>query len=170
MNTCSYLISLDPGATTGWAIFRYGILIACGRCKHEQLHEKLEQHWSTDDALDTLVVVEHPVIYPGGKAEVPDNDIVVLGVRAGELKGPFDYFGCHTKYVKPRNWKGTLPKAKKGQTYIIEKRVLKMANDEEKKLIYSTMSARAKHPDHNMIDAIGIGMNEQGRIYQGEAI
>lgn len=114
-------------------------------------------------AASLLVLVESQMIYPNGKAEVPDNDIVKLARKAGELAGWYSVLGTRREYVLPRTWKGTVPKA------IVEKRVLAVLDEQETLLIYSTMSARAKKLDHNMVDAVGIGLWRLGRKYRGEA-
>ena len=122
---------------------------------------------------DLVVLVESQKIYPIGKKQkkggIPDNDVVILARRAGELAGAYRMAGAEREYVLPRDWKGTIPKPKNGEQYIIEKRALAVLDERETQLIYSTKSARAKSLDHNLIDAVGIGLWRLGRKYRGEA-
>lgn len=161
------LITIDPGAKTGWAFFIDGRLRGCGTWPIA----RMMREWCAPPQ-GALVLLEHPVLYPNDgnkkKANVPDNDVVRLGVRTGELGGRFFTGGAEIEYEYPRSWKGNIGKPAPGKQYIIEKRVMRVLDDEESKLIYSTMSARAKSPNDNMIDAVGLGLWKLGRKYLGE--
>jgi hypothetical protein len=166
-----YVCSIDPGRTaTGWALFRDSRLVACGKDSAETL---LDGHkLRTIVPSYSVVVIERPIIYPNGKKnDKPDNDILQLGILAGEYRGYCRMLQCSTEYVLPKSWKGTIGKPKnKNETYIIEERVLKVLDEAERKLVYSTKSTRAKKLDHNTIDGIGIGLWAVGRKYRGEVL
>jgi hypothetical protein len=162
------LLAIDPGGVTGWAYFQQTRLALCGFWPLE----KALSSWCVPPGSVDVVLVERPQIYRGEKKKTaaPDADIITLAVRAGQLAGRYLGGGARSvEYVLPHGWKGNLPKPKAGETYIVQKRVLAVLEEEEKRLIYSSMSARAKKPDHNMIDAIGIGLWRLERKYCGEA-
>jgi hypothetical protein len=159
------LLAIDPGGTTGWAYFVEGKLTLCGAWPLE----RMSSEWCVPLGILDVVLVERPMIYPGAKAEAPDNDIVTLALRAGQLGGRYGSGGASLEYVLPRTWKGNLPKPAPGVQYVVEKRVLKVLDLSESRLLYSTMSARARKLDHNMVDAVGIGLWRLERKYRGEA-
>lgn len=159
------LLAVDPGGTTGWAYFDEGRLTLCGAWPLA----KMFGAWCVPPTLVDVVLVERPMIYPGAKAEAPDNDVVQLAIRAGQLAGRFSGGGAGAvEYVLPRTWKGNLPKPAPGAVYVVEKRAFAVLDPAESMLLYSTKSARAKRLDHNMIDAVGIGLWRLERKYRGE--
>lgn len=61
----------------------------------------------------TIVIVEHPVIYPVEKQKGDPNDIVRLAAVGGVvgtacIVGASS--GCKLEFVEPRRWKGSVPK------------------------------------------------------------
>lgn len=143
------LLAIDPGNDSGWALFFGGMLIACGLGgEPTPLAPKID-----------LLVVEHPVIYPGGKTRSP-NDIVKLAVNAGEWMGRFKGRATNTRYVEPRDWKGTI------DGDLCNARVMARLADHEKQVVddaVRTQRIPAKKI-HNMIDAVGLGLFVQGRF------
>ena len=92
------------------------------------------------------------MIYPFGKGKGDPNDLIEVALIAGMLTGAmymrtpeFDL-----KYVKPRTWKGTAPK------HITNERTLAQLTPVELERL--PRRPRAKDYDHNMLDAIGIGI------------
>lgn len=134
------LLAVDPGADAGWAFFDDGRLIGCGLGTPRQ------------DRPDR-VVIEKPMIYPGGRQEVPPNDLITLAVRAGEVGGAFRALGAVVDYVLPRTWKnGPIPKD------VMHKRILRRLDDAERALIDVAGRGMAPSKRHNMLDAVGIGL------------
>jgi len=149
-----YLLTIDPGAVTGWALFEDGILVACGYGRKE----KILPVSLLGKRKRGLVVVEVPVIYPDHKQEKPPQDILRVGVLAGRYLGSYAAWGHETEEVVPKTWKGTISKPKRAsQMYLITRRVLKLCTAEEAILLKKTKSARAKQLNHNVVDAVGMG-------------
>lgn len=148
------LVTFDPGTTTGWAVFRHRKLIACGYASKVKIWK--EPVWKYVKR-GSLVVVEFPIYYGSAKERNPEA-IVRNSAMAGEILGYCRAKGAKCeKLSPPRKWKGTIPKPRRGETYIIEQRLFLALSTEECQLIKQTKSARATRLDHNMIDAVGIG-------------
>lgn len=108
------ILSIDPGASTGWAVverdhLRGPKILASGQCS---IHSLRPVRDLVRGLGITGGVCEVPRIYPGrGKAD-PD-DIVTLSVRLGvaigflgpEVQGTWTWRGVH-----PMAWKGQVPK------------------------------------------------------------
>lgn len=148
------ILCIDPSVVsnrTGWAIFTPpGVLVACGKIAAPAA-------W-LDGVIDA--VLEKPVIYPHGRTPNP-NDIVKLAVAVGELAGVLAASGVRTRYVGPREWKGTLD----GDTCC--RRVWGRLRPEEQAVAapFAPPPAPAKvggGKDH-VLDAIGIGLHAVGR-------
>lgn len=154
--TPKWLIAIDPGGTTGWAVFRRGKLVACGYASLKKLWTA--PVWDYVKKKGAVVVVEIPMFYGSVKEKNPQA-ILRNGIVGGEVKGMCRANGATVKEITPpRKWKGTIPKPGPGETYIIETRVLQASTPKELELIKQTKkSARAAGLNNNMIDAIGIG-------------
>lgn len=135
------LIAIDPGKTTGWALFMGGKL--CVAAPSVQ---------SASIAGPFEVIIELPRIYPGGGKGDP-NDIVDLAVLVGKFAERYKSGTVHL--VTPRQWKGNVPKK------IHQPRILKKLSPEE--LAVMPKRPRAKDYDHNMVDAVGLGLFHLGR-------
>lgn len=144
------LLSIDPGANTGWAIFDGQALVACGRGSPSS-----EQLQGVTEAL-----LEHPVIYPRGGTRNP-NDIVKLAVTTGEIAGILRANRIDVRYVEPRAWKGTID----GDACC--RRVWSRLSDVERQGPGAKWRPEERGPvkggkDH-VLDAIGIGLHAVGR-------
>jgi hypothetical protein len=146
------LLAIDPSSAvtrTGWAIFDDGRLVACGKGAPPP-------EW-----LEGVVeaVLEHPVIYPGGRTANP-NDIVKLAVSMGEMAGALEAHGVRTRYVEPRAWKGTIDPA------ACCRRVWRRL-DEAEAAVAEAFKPEAegdiKGGKDHVLDAIGIGLQAVGR-------
>lgn len=96
-------LAIDPGASTGWAVFHGRALAGVG----------VWQRGAPRVAADELnVIIECPMIYP--RSPVPPNDIVRLALRVGRLAERVlrDHAPKHVDLfmVLPRDWKGQVPK------------------------------------------------------------
>lgn len=142
------ILAVDPGATTGWAYFHpTGKLSCAGYEKH-----KLFLGYCFDDE-DLELVVEIPRVYPyGGKGD--PNDLIDLAVKAGEIRGRFSW--QRSIEAHPATWKGSVPKD------VHHRRVLAALSAEEVALLPKT--PRSKKYDHNMLDAVGLGLWHLGRL------
>jgi hypothetical protein len=143
------LLAIDPGETSGWAVFDAGRLEACGIGDVPTPTPKT--------AAEVEVCIERPMIYPHGKSENP-NDLITLAVNAGEHGGRLRHAGCRAaRYIRPFEWKGNTPK------HISHQRIWAKLNDAERSLVDVAGKGMAPGKRHNMLDAIGIGLFVLGR-------
>ena len=145
------LLSIDPGADLGWALFdpnaqpnprprftHQGLLVACG----------FRQFPSTWPAKITRLVVERPHT---GQTRARKKDVITLALRAGEVAGIWSYItGIVPEYFEPATWKGSISKT------ISVARTRAKLYPEELRLIAGLKLPKAK--EHNVLDAIGIGL------------
>lgn len=138
------LIAIDPGEQTGWAIFKAGgELHSCGLFTSAlDLYAKV--------GLVSKAIIEIPQIYP--KDPVPPNDLIKLALTAGGYKLELERHGVRVETVKPREWKGQVPKA------IHHKRIAAALRTDETMVVQHKLSCIAKSYQHNVWDAIGLGM------------
>lgn len=130
------LLAIDPGLTTGWAVFIGGVLETCGTVK-PVLWETLAV------PPGGFVTIEEPTIYPHSKAD-PAN-VMALQLKVGELKHLFESRGYKVELVQPRTWKGGTPKE------IHNARTLN-------KLTSVELARIPAKRTHDTIDAIGLGL------------
>lgn len=148
------LISIDPGFRYfGYSIFSENKIIYADLSKVESdqweawegqpplfthLKDIVEsQTWSQRKA-----VIEFPQVYQ----ETPNpNDIVKLASACGAYTAILQSLGFEVIWVKPKEWKGTVPKD------VMLKRILAKIEESEYPCIM-------KPKDHNVIDAIGVGL------------
>jgi hypothetical protein len=144
------LLAIDPGADSGWAVFFGRMLVECGLGDSPRF-----------DALRTAqldnLVIERPVIYPGGRTKSP-NDVVTLALNAGEWAGRYKGIGTRVRYVEPRTWKGTL------DPDVCNVRILACLDSGETDVYRDATRKVPKRKQHNVIDAIGIGLYACGRF------
>lgn len=143
------LLAVDPGADAGWAHFdpEQRRLVACG----------LNEQFMT--AHVARVVIERPMIYPGGRQKARPADIIKLATRAGEWGGlGRAFFGVEPEYVEPAKWKGgSVPKS------IHHARIWAVLSVDEQTVVSKAAAGIAPSKRHNLMDAIGIGLYAVGR-------
>lgn len=137
------LLAIDSGANTGWALFdSAGALRACGL-------KVMPDEWPEPI---TRIVVERPHT---GRTHARAKDIITLAIRAGEVGGIWSYItGVTPEYIEPSRWKGQVPKKRMNE--IVEAKL----TPQELKLLNNI---RPKSAQHNVLDAIGIGLFLVGR-------
>lgn len=151
------LVCFDPGQTVGVSVWIKQKLVFCGYGKIDKyLDQKniLNNVYSGDLAGGTLIV-ERPMSYSlkGKRMLVNPNDLLQTDFRAGLLSGYYLGMGMDLEEIRPPSlWKGQVPDD------VILERVLEKTSDKERELIGEAKSARAKKLDHNMVDAIGMGL------------
>lgn len=143
------LVALDPGDATGWAFFEEGLLVAAGCSKPDDICDDVPRGALRAD----IVVIELPQNWPG---KTPITSIITLAVRVGTFKERWERYGASVELVWPTTWKGSVPKK------IHNDRVLEALSAAERKLL--PKRPRAKDFDHNMLDAVGIGLWKLGRM------
>ena len=141
------LLAIDPGRTTGWAYFFDGQLQKAWACSQE---EALVAQLHVSDVL-----IEKPCWY-GKDNKVDANDLISLGVFVGQLKQLYESRDAMVGLVLPVTWKGTVPKK------IHNERVLDALTSEER--LRLPFRLRAKDYDHNMLDAVGLGLWKLRRL------
>lgn len=107
------VVAFDPGATTGVATLYRGAV---------SLRSIASDDYSaiyTECVGASVVVIERPVIYPGGRTRNP-NAVLDTAIRAGEIAGAARGYGCSVVYVTPREWGGAVPKKIKHRRVVPE--------------------------------------------------
>ena len=146
------LIAVDPGVVTGFAFFVGGKLLSAKTCSVEEFRMLIENEtplsWQNSrKPHESVCVIELPQIYPGQQQKGDQNDLITLAVAVGRYVEIAKACGFQTRLVKPREWKGQLPKD------VCWSRVKDTLSFEELARIPKLPKSRA----HNMHDAIGIG-------------
>lgn len=144
------LIAIDPGKVTGVAVFDDGGALRCASvCVAEEqctmFIENAAPIRQGKFAGDCLIEV--PQVYPGQQQKGDQNDLIKLAVMVGRYADRATFFGFRVTLVKPREWKGQLPKD------VCWRRVRETLTDDE----LGKMDKIPKSRAHNMHDAIGLG-------------
>lgn len=142
------ILAIDPGSDMGWALFDEGRLISCGV-------------GTPDGAALHIgrVVLERPMIYPGGRQRARPRDVITLALRAGEAAGLYARrYGVEPEYFEPDVWKGGSI-AKEAH----HPRVWKRLSQAEHEIVSKAATTVPEKKRHNMLDAIGIGLFALGR-------
>lgn len=134
----SYLLTVDPGVNAcGWAVWINGTLDEVG--------------YGDPPAGDSLVI-EVPQIYRGVKSRGDPNDLIWVAFEAGRVAGR-----CRdVEAVLPRRWKGTIRKE------VMVRRILSKLTDAELQKLKGLGLPPSK--EHNVCDAVGIGLWKLGRL------
>lgn len=99
---------------------------------------------------------ERMQVYRQGKQKGRDpNDLIPLAAIVGGVS----LCAREPTWFVPRDWKYTMPKAKTGEEYIIERRVNERLSESERLNIRDAGAL-----SHNVYDAIGIGLFHLGRF------
>lgn len=141
------MISIDPGVNgCGVAVFNNDTkeLEAC-------YYDTVDETAYSGTWLD-LVVIELPQVYMGSKSKGDPNDLIRVAFAAGRCIGACPKF----ETVSPRKWKGTIKKK------AMLKRILSRLSDEELGLLKGLGLPTTE--EHNVVDAIGIGLWKVGRL------
>ena len=140
------LIAIDPGNTTGWATFSpvTGLLHYAGTTS-------VEAWLAEDDRPYSTLIIEIPQVYRAGQSVGDPNDLIKVAVNAGQWIERFSRRGATVRKVLPKDWKGQVSKE------IHNRRVLALLTADEKTRILPSH-------DHNMVDAIGLGLFHLKRL------
>lgn len=142
------LIAIDPGKATGFAHFEGDTLMSARVCTEEECLVQIENaaplraHKPAGDCI-----IEIPQIYPGQQQKGDQNDLIKLAVMVGRYADRATAEGFRVRLVKPREWKGQLPKE------VCWRRVRETLTPAE----LDNMEKVSKSRAHNMHDAIGLG-------------
>jgi hypothetical protein len=149
------LLTFDPAAHhVAWASFREARLEGCGLIR-ERVAPTLEMKFRASEKWAPMrAVVELPQVYNRRGAGDP-NDLIAVAVTVGRIAqalGPL----TPCEFVHPHDWKGSVPK--KVMLGRIEKRL------DENELLVLNRADVIPSLRHNVLDAIGIGLWEVGRL------
>lgn len=150
------LIAIDPGVASGIAFFLGGYLYRCARFKPYD-----------GERIEPLIlppaecVIEIPQVYRASKSKGDPNDLIKLATVAGRLAEYYESRGLRVQLVKPREWKGQLPK-KVMQNRLLGTRGPQWTRDEINAL--AGAANRVGNYDHNVLDAVALGMWRLGRF------
>ncbi len=134
-------LAIDPGASTGWALYEGTTprLSACGVCEPPGLQ------WGHIDR----VIVEHPEKYP--RDNVNPNNLITLAGRMGRVVGPLEVNGATIDYRKPAEWKGQESKPMShGRSWAA------LTPAEQAVVVRCSRGIKAK-PLLDMLDAVALG-------------
>ncbi len=143
---CS-LLAIDLGKVTGWALFKAGTLVACGKVASHALHLL--------PAADELAIEK-----PRMRRRHPrPDDILLLAAVMGQIVMLCQTRGAYSiSEYYPEQWKGQMPKD------ACWSRVLKRLTPAEIGVCVNLPGRDVRAlPDHNVRDAIGIGLHHLGR-------
>jgi Holliday junction resolvasome RuvABC endonuclease subunit len=161
------VIAIDPGLRhCGVACFKDGKLAGASLVLSPCTEERGPVAWrAMADAVHTfypcrghVLVIEGQKVYPGALAVGDPADLLELAGVCGAIVQT-DLVNVHRYF--PYEWKGQVPKAKKGGKYIIEERVRRVLDIGEMPKVPWAMPDSKRH---NVIDAIGIGLKMLGRF------
>lgn len=142
------LCTIDSGANAGIALWWHGQLVYCRLVRAREVREWQLQCLQSSPI--SRAVVEIPIVRSNQGTKVDPNGLIKLGVSAGRLVPAL----CgEVKTLIPNQWKGSLPDE------ILYRRIMAALSDEEKALVPKLAQGLL----HNVLDAIGIGVNELGR-------
>lgn len=140
-----WLITIDSGSK------------ACGVAYWEGLRLSYANLQTTSHGLltrpDANIIIEVPKIYPMGKGKGDPNKLVKLAYWAGRFVGNLS----HVRTIYPYEWKAQV------DPDIMCERILERLDTEEISLIPDLPQSTL----HNVLDAIGIGLVELGRMRVG---
>jgi hypothetical protein len=171
------LVSLDPGLREcGVALFdeESGELLAAAMPENPERHARGLVAWAgmagavagyVALAIDELsaarrvvsirVVSECPQVYTAGKSKGDPNDLIELAGVVGRVAGSLG--GNTEASFLPRQWKGTLD-----ADAMIER--IKARVDKRQGERGRVQLPRAKDKQHNVWDAVGVGLHAVGRL------
>jgi len=181
------VVAVDPGTRQcGVAVFDSGRLLraalirAGGRHEGDATADELvhlarlvatwaverdpDYDWRTDRERDLVpgeLVVEQMVSRGSAAQRKGDqNDLIQLTLVSGLIAGILvQRAGARLYRYKPEQWKGTIPKPKRGEEYIVKKRVTSRLDAAELAAIVPCPASL----EHNVFDAVGIGLHHTGR-------
>ena len=141
------LIAIDPGKVTGVAVF-LDVLRSATVCTEEQCLMAIENAAPLRQGKPAGdCIIEIPQVYPGQQQKGDQNDLINLAVMVGRYVDRATACGFRVRLVKPREWKGQLPKD------VCWQRVRETLTPLELSNVEKVPKSRA----HNMHDAIGLG-------------
>lgn len=164
----NYLVAMDPGLRDCWlAVFRDGLLLETWRVSNPEKKARGPEAWlamgrDVVDFIESRFVVNHlvteiPQVYGFGKQKGDQDDITNLSGIVGAVTMALN--PKKVSHYYPREWKGQMPKEPCNQM------VLDRLSESEKKAVAGYGALQ-----HNILDAIGIGLKYLGRFETGAGV
>lgn len=137
-----HLLAIDPGTSTGVAVF-LGYRLAFAGVYHPDQYDQLP---GLVDASCARVVVEQPQFYTHGPAD--PQRLAELAKKVGRLQQLFPM----AELVFPRQWKGQVPKP------ICHARGVAKLDPGERLVLDACSKHVPKGQRHDMLDAVCLGL------------
>lgn len=162
------ILTLDPGTRgAGVALYSKNKLKACAYIKNPvktgddpstlaQLALEIWKWFAENGEVLNKIVVEVPRIYTAGKMKGDPNDLIPIAGLAYQLAVIMNV-PCVRYY--PHEWKGQV------DPYTMCKRIVSKLDPAETGVLLKAYEKTAVALQHNMEDAIGIGLKFCGRIH-----
>lgn len=157
------VLSVDPGSKgLGWARWLDGQLIMMGysRSAAKDIEERAIAHaLAIPGPRVDVAVVERMTLYPGqSKSQAAANDLLDLQLIGGYVAGACLGLGGRLKAVRPSEWKGQVPKE------IMGRRIVSRLHQVEAERLTFALEKIPASLQHNLLDAVGIGLAFLGRL------
>lgn len=148
----TYILGIDPGISTGWAIFREGVLQSAGAGNPRYAQELCRP---------LRVIIERPQVYRARASVGDPNNLITLAIRVGEYSEHYRSrgVGVEVEHVLPHVWKGTV------NPEVLARRVWASLTSGEQRILAEVLAPLARTPlsedlsagkRHDVIDAVGI--------------
>lgn len=153
-------MAVDPGLRAcGVAIFDDGFLTEAYLVRSEEKTHRGPVAWQAMVRAMPLAVrpvrVEFPKAYYGAKQQADHADLLELAAVVGALAARYEPQGCGI--IAPAEWKGQLSKEE------CRRRIRERLDDRELLVLDGVK-------DHNVWDAVGIGLHATGRFVRRRVI
>jgi len=147
------IVCIDPGTQcAGFATFSESDkgMLSCGVFRGKDWMDTAGR--VPDFGQVAKLVIEDPRVYP--ITNVDPNNLMTLAKAVGAIVA--NVKALHTKLVTPSRWKKSVPKK------IHQKRILRAMSQSETQLLENCLCPKSLQ--HNVVDAIGIGLWELRRM------
>jgi hypothetical protein len=138
------LVAIDPGRSTGWAVFtEAGSLARCGAC---------DGTFPFQVSPGVRVLIERPQVYSPRHSKGDPNDLITLAIRVGTYVERFKSQGAEVRLVLPHDWKGTIKKP------IHHPRIYSRLDSAEQMEVDRGGRGLSMKAVEDMMDAVGLGV------------
>lgn len=107
------------------------------------------------------VVIEKPQVYRAAQSKGDPNDLITLAIRVGWYQEYFESRGVSVYLVTPAMWKGQVPKP------VHHRRIANKLSPQEHLVVSEGMIGVPVTKQHNVMDAVGLGLFYTGRTRCG---
>ncbi len=140
-------LAIDPGSSSGWALYENRLLVACGACRPHEVWIRA----GGPVVWVERVYYEKPVYHPG--SPVNPQNLITLADNAGEARGAFVSAGAKVDFVFSDDWKGQLPKK------VCHARSWAVLTEPERSVVGACGRGLSSKPLLDMLDAVALGQH-----------